>query len=630
MNTLQEAINRFRTAAALRGLVLPSNIVTDGNIHRCDVEGAGGKDDGAYLFHSNSPFSGGFQNHRDTQGWKNWTVKNYQHFTAAERQHLAQRYAETRRKVHEDRRRTRLAAAQQAAAEWKKANPAPADHPYLKRKGVQPHGLRLLGTALLMPLRDTAGMIHTHQRILPKKLDNGNDKLLLKNGAKAGHFYLIGEPGPVICMAEGFATAASVHEATGYPVIVAVDAGNLTPVAKALRKVHPDALLILAADDDHRTDGNPGITKASEAAAAVGGVFVAPDFSDAQRGEKDTDFNDMAALKGLEAVKAQIEAAIKAYGEAEEAATVTAKNPDGDDIETGTVVSVSKEQRPCYRVFQEQVTLHETNEKLRPGVYSFFLNKDSDLKHLWLCDPLFVEAITCDANDQNYGRLLRFRNAAGRWVKWAMPMEYLSGGGEPVRAALLSMGLRVNIKARDDLAQYLNSKKPQRDEPLRCVPAVGWCGDVFVLPDTVIGDGADGVIFQSGDRPHAEYATKGSLEGWQQGIAGLAVGNPLLMLAISATFTGALLKRIGAPGGGGVHFYGESTTGKTTLLAAAAATWGGERYRRSWKSTANGIEAAGRLDVTHKKEAEKRRSRTFKINGRVERLYVITPAMEAV
>jgi putative DNA primase/helicase len=176
-----------------------------------------------------------------------------------------------------------------------------------------------------------------------------------------------------------------------------------------------------------------------------------------------------------------------------------------------------------------------------------------------------------------------------------MPMEYLSGGGEPVRAALLSMGLRVNIKARDDLAQYLNSKKPQRDEPLRCVPAVGWCGDVFVLPDAVIGDGADGVIFQSGDRPHAEYATKGNLEGWQQGIAGLAVGNPLLMLAISATFTGALLKRIGAPGGGGVHFYGESTTGKTTLLAAAAATWGGERYRRSWKSTANGIEAAATL-----------------------------------
>jgi putative DNA primase/helicase len=595
MTTLQEAINGFRTAAAMRGLVLPSNIVTDGNIHRCDVEGAGGKDDGAYLFHSNSPFSGGFQNHRDTQGWKNWTVKNHQHLTAAERQHLAQRYTETRRKVHEDRRRTRLAAAQQAADEWEKAKPAPADHPYLKRKGVQPHGLRLLGWALLMPLRDTTGMIHTHQRILPKKLDNGNDKLLLKNGAKAGHFYLIGEPGPVICIAEGFATAASVHEATGYPVAVACDADNLTAVAKALRQAYPDAHFIVCADDDYKSVPNKGITKASEAAAAVQGTVAIPDFTHVERGEKDKDFNDMARLLGLAAVKEAVAAA-------------TGPTPVQDEGKPDPkawwndcpMVSVPEEDRPCFRVFDYSTRLEEGDPKkppLRPGVYSFYVkhrkNEEPELKHTFICAPLHVEAITRDTFDRSYGRLLHFKNTGGNWIKWAMPMESLATGGDTLRAELLHMGLDINHDAKDHLNRYLSTTKPEK--MIRCATAVGWSEGVFVLPDASIGEGAEDVIFQSGDRPHEEFFPRGTLAGWQEGVARLAVGNPLLILVLSASFAGALLKKCHITEGGGLHFYAHSSTGKTTLFTAAASTWGGENYRRSWRATANGMEAAATL-----------------------------------
>ncbi|MBL0168493.1 MAG: toprim domain-containing protein, partial [Propionivibrio sp.] len=75
-----------------------------------------------------------------------------------------------------------------------------------------------------------------------------------------------------------FATGASIHEATGYPVAVAFNAGNLEPVAKALRAKFPDLRLIVCADDDVGTAGNPGMTKATAAARAVGALLAVPDF----------------------------------------------------------------------------------------------------------------------------------------------------------------------------------------------------------------------------------------------------------------------------------------------------------------------------------------------------------------
>ena len=133
-------------------------------------------------------------------------------------------------------------------------------------------------------------------------------KLFRQGGRKRGCFYLLGKLDGTIIIAEGFATAASIHEATALPVAVAFDAGNLQPVAEALRASFPDADLLIAADDDHATEGNPGASKAAHAAKAVGGRTVLPRFADAScRG---TDFNDLAQAEGPAAVKAQIEAAL--------------------------------------------------------------------------------------------------------------------------------------------------------------------------------------------------------------------------------------------------------------------------------------------------------------------------------
>jgi putative DNA primase/helicase len=140
---------------------------------------------------------------------------------------------------------------------------------------------------IAVPLRDVGGHICNLQLIWP-----AGAKTFFYNGKKSGCFHLIGEPNPraPLVIVEGYATGASVHMATQYPVAVAIDAGNLMPVAKALRGLMPDIELIIAADNDAETPGNPGIAKGRETALAFDVKWCFPEFHDGQVG---TDFNDM-------------------------------------------------------------------------------------------------------------------------------------------------------------------------------------------------------------------------------------------------------------------------------------------------------------------------------------------------
>ena len=129
-------------------------------------------------------------------------------------------------------------------------------------------------------------------------------------GRVKGCYHSIGKPAGVLIVCEGYATGASIHESTGHAVAVAFNAGNLPAVALALRAKYPDLKIIVGADDDHLTDGNPGKAKATAAALAVGGLVAVPSFP-AGRGDKDTDFNDLHQLAGADAVKACIDSAIE-------------------------------------------------------------------------------------------------------------------------------------------------------------------------------------------------------------------------------------------------------------------------------------------------------------------------------
>ena len=191
----------------------------------------------------------------------------------------------------------------------------PADHPYLARKGVQAHGLRVYRGALVVPARDAAGVLHSLQFI-----GASGTKRFLKGARVQGRYCLVGSPGDegrgephvaardVVCVVEGFATGASVQEATGHAVAVAFHAGNLAAVARAIRERHPQAGIVVCADDDRDTLGNPGLTHARQAALAVGGLLAVSDFGP-DRPAGASDFNDLHRHRGLSAVLTAVRAA---------------------------------------------------------------------------------------------------------------------------------------------------------------------------------------------------------------------------------------------------------------------------------------------------------------------------------
>jgi putative DNA primase/helicase len=391
-------------------------------------------------------------------------------------------------------------------------------------------------------------------------------------------------------------------------VAVAFNAGNLGAVAKAMRDKFPDLPLILCADDDCRTEGNPGMTKSTEAARSVGALLAVPDFG-ANRPEGATDFNDMAATVGMGAVRQLICNLADSVGSHSfsEVSGVSGVQPSNDGpftdtpnqsdgvsgvADSGASAIPDASDRPTFRVLD--AWQEHGGQKFKPGLWHFGADKDGNPVNVWVCSPLHVEAVTHDGQANNFGRLLRFMNSLGHWREWAMPMELLAGDGAILRAELLAMGAGIapTNSARNLLATYLQEKTPKRR--VHCALQVGWCGDSFVLPDAVIGSRAAGVIFQSGERGHDEFTRDGTLAGWQEGIAARAVGNPLLVLALSAAFAGPLLARCNAEGGG-VHYVGDSSTGKTTAIEAACSVWGGTNYRRSWRATANGMEGAAAL-----------------------------------
>lgn len=254
----------------------------------------------------------------------------------------------------------RAQAAEFAQSLWDKSTEVVGqDHPYLARKGISSHGLRV-GTwevvnpdtgevrtlskrALLVPIRDAKKRIHSLQAIFPGKIGD-RDKDYLRDGAKAGMFYSIGKPVLtevrgvqclVIIIGEGYATMASIHEVTGHACIVAFDAGNVVRVAKIIREKFPEACILIAADNDQWNvdakgqPANPGVTKAREAAALVGGLVAVPAFGhDDER--KPKDFNDLHQLCGEEALFIAIADALNPPPEAEEAEAPEAPPWEGE------------------------------------------------------------------------------------------------------------------------------------------------------------------------------------------------------------------------------------------------------------------------------------------------------------
>ena len=291
------------------GLLIEGEPVMDGKIQRVPVAtGRSGAKDGAYCGFADGKPNGWYQNHK-TGAQGKWLATGHVLSEEAKRV-LYRETANTLTAAEIERQAVQEKAQKRAYAKWMNAESV-QDHPYLNRKGVESFGLRQdrQGNLVVPGFDLDTGRLQTVEYI-----NKYGGKWFEKDCPKKGAVCVLPdkdalETGNVVLMVEGYATGASVHQATGLPVAVAFDAGNIKDAALAIRKKLPNAQITICADNDPpRPDGtNIGVMKAKEAAAAISGAkVVVADFSKDERSRGLKDFNDLHQARGLAAVKKNI------------------------------------------------------------------------------------------------------------------------------------------------------------------------------------------------------------------------------------------------------------------------------------------------------------------------------------
>ncbi len=291
--------------------VAPAAIIGDGKTHRFSTTKNARDNAGEYRFFDDR-FPAGFAKDYRRGIYFTWSARD--DATVLSEPERAER-AKIIRDREQRRQREQAEAARIAQQRWQKAKAAAPAHPYLTRKGVQAHGARQEGDALLVAVMDGDELISV-QSIAP---DGG--KLFQLGSRKKGGFFTIGDAGDTIYLVEGFATGATIHELTGGQTIVCFDAGNLLAVAPKIRANYPEAHIVICGDDDFANDKNLGVAKATEAAKIINGYLAIPRF-DRDKGETGTDFNDLHALHGSRAVHDALDAALDAGALKGEAASI--------------------------------------------------------------------------------------------------------------------------------------------------------------------------------------------------------------------------------------------------------------------------------------------------------------------
>ncbi|EPR9924141.1 LPD7 domain-containing protein, partial [Escherichia coli] len=237
--------------------------------------------------------------------------------------------------------------------------PQATAHEYLTRKGIRAApGVRLNNkNELVIPFSNGRGEIRSYQRI---PVTGGKDARILKGSEKSGNWFAFGTPenGRPLLFAEGYATAASLHEATGHPVLMTIDADNMINVAKNARKIWTDSPFVFCADNDHQRKINKGVSSAKKAAASTHGEVIIPAFTEAEKAQGLTDFNDLDASRGRDAFQHVMNAQLKHIG-------IPTPNSDIADHREAVVIgnlifTPVKDEKPQMSPENKQSTAPET------------------------------------------------------------------------------------------------------------------------------------------------------------------------------------------------------------------------------------------------------------------------------
>lgn len=225
----------------------------------------------------------------------------------------------------------------------------------------------------------------------------------------------------------------------------------------------------------------------------------------------------------------------------------------------------------------------------------WFIEPDEDGEpsgRRWVCSPLEVIAKTRDANSEGWGRLLKWNDSDGVTHTWAAPSYLLIGDGRDFARELAGRGLELapGANAIRRLMAYVMTEPAEARA--RSLSAPGWFGRQYVLPNgDVFGNGSEPIVYQHSGGVAVAYGCAGD---WKAKVSALCVGNSRLVFAVSIMFAGPMLRLVGV-GGGGFHFVGNSSSGKSTLLKVAASVAGPPGYVREWRATANALEGSAVL-----------------------------------
>lgn len=533
-----------------------------GEIERFHINGdRSGSKNGWLVFHDSGDFTAGCFGSWKSGSSHTWCSKSNSELSQAEQQNLKSKIDEAKSKADIQRVESRKVAANIAQALWGKSSESSVDHPYLVAKGIKPHGVRHRSEVLQVPVFIDDAIVSL------QFIKRSGEKKFLKNGEVRGGYFLIGSLDKTLLVCEGFATGASLHEATGHAVAVAFNAGNIARVAKLMQKKYLDIKVVICADNDIHVDGkeNVGVSAAMKAATELGAYLAVPELD----GMK-CDFNDLKLANGTDAVKSVIDNAMKS---------------NIHSIWPHQYESTSK----GYFIDQIGVYIMEEEKEDRKNP-----EKEKVSKKIYICGPLEVSAITRSDRSEDFGMLLTWRDMDDIQHQWAMPRDLLSGDGLQCRSELMRIGLRVwdDAKFRSHIMRYILSSDV-KDRAI-CISKTGWHKKLFVFPDRTFGTSSEQVIFQASEIARHSFEKKGTLDEWKSNVSLLCRGNSRLLFALSCAFSAPLLRLVGDESGG-FHLRGCSSNGKTTALKAAASVYGSDTYIQSWRATGNGLEGVAAL-----------------------------------
>ncbi|MDF2233810.1 DUF927 domain-containing protein [Albimonas sp. CAU 1670] len=229
----------------------------------------------------------------------------------------------------------------------------------------------------------------------------------------------------------------------------------------------------------------------------------------------------------------------------------------------------------------------------KSGIFRLDKDEKGEEQPRFLCSPVKVVALSCDAHGGNWGRVLEITDPDGSVHRWNPPARPFAGDGTALREELMSVGfeLESSPKGRSALNTLLQRWKPSRRALV--VERMGWVDDAcdaFVLGgDRALGR-RDVIRRHESDADAAQAMTsRGGLSDWDGSIGERRLGDPAVMFGVLVALSGPLLELLNVPGGG-FHLRGASSRGKTTIQKVAASVWGSADFIQTWRATANGLE----------------------------------------